>query len=72
MPLPHTIASLPDDPQHLKKLLADTYKESLTAKKDANKYKGLAKQYEELYDAMSTYNDTLKERLLAHGEPSDP
>lgn len=62
-PLPEAIQALPDDPEQLKKLLAQTYHEAQRAKQAAHEYKRQAHQYQELYEVASHYNDELQKRL---------
>ena len=66
-PLPEAIRALPDEPQQLKALLANTYREAQQAKLAAKQYKRQADQYEELYETTSNYNDELKKQLKEQG-----
>jgi hypothetical protein len=62
-PIPSAIKALPDDPQHLKILLAKLFSEGQQAKRQAVKYKRRADQYENLYTVSSDYADELKRQL---------
>ena len=62
-PLPSAIRSLPDDPNHLKMLLAKLFSEGQQAKRQAVEYKRRADQYEELYTVSSDYVDELQRQL---------
>jgi hypothetical protein len=68
-PLPEAISALPDEPQQLKHLLATHYRETQAAKKTAKQQTAYAKQYKELYDVSTAFNEDLKARLNAYGEP---
>jgi len=62
-PLPSAIASLPDDPEHLKMLLTKIFGEGQRAKRQANEYKRRADQYEELYRVSTDQNEELERQL---------
>ena len=62
-PLPSAIRSLPDDPEHLKTLLAKIFSEGQQAKRQANEYKRRADQYEELYKVATDHNEKLEQDL---------
>lgn len=65
-PLPQAIASLPDDPQHLKELLANTFKDGQAAKRAALEHKRKAEQFQKLYETVDYYNESLKEKLAQY------
>jgi len=62
-PLPSAISSLPDDPEHLKILLAKIFSEGQQAKRQATEYKRRADQYEELYKVATNHSEELERRL---------
>lgn len=61
--IPRSIAALPDDPQHLKQLLAQSYQQTQTLKTQLSQSQRLAKQYEQLYEATAQYNEDLQAKL---------
>lgn len=69
--LPEAIASLPNDPEHLKALINKFYQQSLQTLEAANQYKRRAEQQEKLYQAASDFNDVLQQRLDEAGLPKE-
>ncbi len=65
-PLPESIRALPDDPQQLKKILAETHRAAQTYKKEAQKHQEDSERYQKLYEVSSEYNDSLKAKLQDH------
>lgn len=57
--IPDAIIALPDSPEQLKKILSKIYRESQQTKLNLREANRQAKQYQELYEAMSNYNDEL-------------
>lgn len=70
-PLPHTINQLPDDPQQLKALLAQTHIKAQKGEKEAREYKRLYQQQQELATAATDYVSLLKGRLKSYGDDID-
>lgn len=66
-PLPSAIQSLPDDPKHLKTILAKIYSEGQQAIRQLNEYKRRSEQYLKLYEAMSDQADALQAKLDERG-----
>lgn len=62
-PLPSAIRALPDNPEHLKILLAKFFSEGQQAKRQAKEYKRRADQYEELYRVATDQNEKLEIQL---------
>src|SRR3990167_8307658 len=62
-PLPTAIHSLPDDPEKLKKLLADLYQQTQASTQTAREYERRAKQYLELYEITANENERLTNQL---------
>ncbi len=67
IPLPEAIAALPDDPKHLKAVLAKTHRQAQGFKQAAHEHKRQAQQFQALYDTVNKYNDELKEQLKQEG-----
>lgn len=61
--LPSAIQSLPDDPDHLKALLAKMYQEAQTAKLQAREQKRKADQFEKLYNVQYEENEKIQAQL---------
>ena len=63
-PLPQAILALPDDPEHLKTLLARFYKDRVLAKRQAEEWQRRANQYHALYEAANNEVDRLRGGLF--------
>lgn len=63
IPLPAAINELPNDPKHLKQLLAKTHLQFQQANKAQREFKQQSEQYLALYEAASKYNDELSAQL---------
>jgi hypothetical protein len=65
--IPDAISALPDDPQHLKSLLAKIYNEGQQAKLAATEFKRRADQFSELHELSQIQNDEYRKKLKETG-----
>ncbi len=63
IPLSEAIAALPDNTEQLKKLLAKLHQENQQLKLSSKEYQRQADQFEQLYNALYTYNEQLENEL---------